>query len=89
MDEIQRYTALKEKIDSLNTEKIRIEERHKNSREKLDKLLKEIAEKGYDPMKLSELKVSLEADLKKSLDELSVKVTEISGKLSTIEAAHA
>ena len=84
-EDIQKFTKLKSQIDSISADKIRIEERHKNERENLERLLKEITSRGYDPTKLSELKVATEADLKKVLDELQAKVNDILDKLSQIE----
>jgi hypothetical protein len=85
MDTVQRFKDLKEKIDKLSAEKIRIDERYKSEREKLEKLLKEIAAKGYDPKKLAETKALKEQELEKMLVELETKVAEVSSKLSGIE----
>jgi len=85
MDNVQRFKDLKEKIDTLSTEKIRIDERYKTERGKLEKLLKEIQGKGYDPTKLSETKVLKEKELQATLTDLETKVNEISSKLSSIE----
>lgn len=85
MDNVQRFKDLKEKIDTLSTEKIRIDERYKTERGKLEKLLKEIQGKGYDPTKLSETKALKEKELQAALADLETKVNEISSKLSSIE----
>lgn len=85
MDTIQRFKEVKEQLDKLSALKIRIDERHKSEREKLEKLLKEITGKGYDPTKLSEIKATKEAELEKSLSELESKVKEISLKLNNLE----
>jgi hypothetical protein len=86
MDEVKRFETVKAEITKLSGDVIRIEERHKSSREKLEKLLKTITEKGYDPTKLAEIRATQAAELKKSLDELETKVKEIKEKLNTIEA---
>ena len=85
MDAVQKFKDLKEKIDKLSTEKIRVDERYKTERGKLEKLLKEIQGKGYDPTKLSETKVLKEKELQATLTDLETKVNEISSKLSLIE----
>jgi hypothetical protein len=85
MDEIQRFTAVKEKLDKLEKDKIRIEERFKNERTKLEALIKEITDKGYDPTKLSETKESKRTELNKALSEIEAMTTEIEQKLSSIE----
>ena len=84
-DEVQRFTELQTKIKDLSDNRIRVEEKYKNEREKLEALLKEIADKGYDPTKLAEIKATKEAELKKSLEELEKTVEEVSTKLSAIE----
>jgi hypothetical protein len=85
MDSVQRFKELKEKIDALSAEKIRVDERYKTERAKLEKLLKEIATKGYDPAKLAETKTQKEQELSKMLLDLEAKVAEVSSKLSMIE----
>jgi septation ring formation regulator EzrA len=85
MDAIQRFKELKEQIDKLSAHKIRIDERYKTEREKLEKILKEIASKGYDPTKLSEVKSLKESELTETLSDLEAKVKEISSKLNIIE----
>jgi len=86
MEEAQRFMELKGIVDQLSDKKIRLEERFKSEKKKLEKLLKEIAEKGYDPKKLSEIKEEKEQQLKKSMDDLEEKVRETSEKLNSIEA---
>ena len=85
MDEVKRFETVKAEITKLSGDVIRIEERHKSSREKLEKLLKTITEKGYDPTKLAEIRSSMSAELKKSLDDLEAKVKDIKEKLNSIE----
>lgn len=86
MDDIQKFTELKKTIGSLSDQKIRVEERHKTERAKLETLVKEITAKGYDPQKLSAIRTEKEELLKKLLAELDAKVQDVSGKLSLIEA---
>ena len=85
MNELQKFTELKGKIDDLSNRKIRLEERLKNEKERLEKLIKEISDKGYDPRKLTEIKTGKEKELKETLDQLEALVTEISTKLTAIE----
>ena len=85
MNELQKFTELKGKIDDLSNRKIRLEERLKNEKERLEKLIKEISDKGYDPRKLTEIKTGKEKELKETLDQLEASVTEISTKLTAIE----
>jgi len=81
----QRYIQVKERINNLSTKKIRLEERFKAEREKLEKLLKEITDKGYDPKKLPEIRAEKEKQLKELLDDLEKKTKEAEEKLNTIE----
>jgi chromosome segregation ATPase len=83
---VERFKELKEQIDKLKDSKTRIDERHKSERDKLEKLIKEITSKGYDPTKLSEVKTAKEAELEKTLSDLEAKVAEVSSKLSVIES---
>jgi chromosome segregation ATPase len=81
----QRFIEIKEKINNLNTKKIRLEERFKAEKSKLEKILKEITDKGYDPKKLTEIKNEKEKQLKELLDDLEIKTKEAEEKLNTIE----
>jgi len=87
MDEIQRFTTLKEKTSKALESKIRLEERYKNEREKLEALIKEITAKGYDPTKLAEIKNAKAAELKTVLDTLEIEVNELVEKLKAIEVS--
>lgn len=85
MNEIEKFKELKEAVTTISDKKIRIEERYKNLTEQLEKLIKEIKDKGYDPKKLNEIKTEKETTLKKQLEELEIKVTEAQNKLDEIE----
>ncbi|RKY82557.1 hypothetical protein DRQ07_00990 [candidate division KSB1 bacterium] len=85
MNEIEKFKELKEAVTTISDKKIRIEERYKNLTEQLEKLIKEIKDKGYDPKKLNEIKTEKETALKKQLEELEIKVTEAQNKLDEIE----
>jgi septal ring factor EnvC (AmiA/AmiB activator) len=86
MDDIQRFTDLKKQIGSLSDRKIRIEERHKAERAKLETLIKEITSRGYDPQKLSSIREEKEKQLKTLLSELETATKETQDKLNLIEA---
>ena len=85
MDEIQRFTAIKEKLDKLEKDKIRIEERFNNEKSKLEEVIKEISEKGYDPNKLSEILAAKQTELNTVLTEIEKTTAEITQQLSSIE----
>jgi hypothetical protein len=87
MDEVQRFAAIKEKTAKASESKIRLEERYKNEREKLEALIKEIQAKGYDPSKLAETKNAKALELKGIMDVLEKDVEELLQKLSAIETA--
>ena len=86
MDDTQRFKELKERVTDLSNKKIRLEERYNNGRTRLEKLLTEITEKGYDPKKLSEIRQQKEEVLKKLLEDLEKETNEIQEKLNLIEA---
>ena len=85
MNEIEKFSELKKSVADISDQKIRIEERYKNCKTQLEKLLKEISDKGYDPKKLSEIRTEKEAQLKKMLEELEEKVQKAKSKLDEIE----
>ncbi len=85
MDDTQRFTQIKEEINQMSDQKIRLEERFKSEKSNLEKLLAEITKKGYDPKKLSEIREEKETQLQKPLTELEEQVKEAQGKLNLIE----
>lgn len=85
MDESQRFNELKRKISSMSDQKIRLEERHKTERAKLETLLAEITAKGYDPQKLSTIRKEKEEQFQKMMAELEAKTQETMEKLNLIE----
>jgi hypothetical protein len=87
MDEIQRFTVIKEKTAKASENKIRLEERYKNEREKLEALIREIQAKGYDPAKLAETKNAKVQELKGILDTYEKEVEDLTQKLNAIEIA--
>ena len=85
MDEMERFKKVKEIISTISDQKIRLEERFKNEKANLEKLLAEITEKGYDPKKLTETREEKEKQLKKQLKELEIKVSKTQENLNLIE----
>ena len=85
MDDTQRFTQIKENIDQMSDQKIRLEERFRTEKENLEKLLDEITKKGYDPKKLSEIREEKEKQLQQLLEELETAVSETQEKLNLIE----
>lgn len=82
---MEKFKELKETISVISDKKIRLEERFKNEKTNLEKLLAEITEKGYDPKKLTETRKEKEKSLKEQLEELETKVSETQEKLNLIE----
>jgi len=87
MTDLEKFVSLKGSIKELSDKKIRLEERFKSEKDRLEKLLAEIQAKGYDPKRLSEIRKEKEDLLKTKLEELSNKVKETMDKLIAIEAA--
>jgi len=86
MDEVKRFRELKESIESLKSQKIRLEERFNSKKERLESLINEITEKGYNPKELATVKQEKEESLRKTLDDIEDKVQTVSDKLNSIEA---
>jgi hypothetical protein len=84
-DEVQRFLKIKEKLKKADNSKIRIEERYKHEREKLETLIAEIKSKGYDPSKLAEIKQKKEQELLDALNKIEKDTNEVTQKLSEIE----
>jgi len=85
MDETERFKKIKNDVSDISNQKIRLEERFKNEKTILEKLIKEITEKGYDPKKLSQIRKEKEGLLEDSLKDLEKKVAETKQKLNLIE----
>jgi len=85
MSNTEKFSQLKEDISKMSDQKIRLEERFKNEKEYLEKLLAEIKEKGYDPKKLAEIRKEKQEQLEKLLGELETEVQDTQEKLNLIE----
>jgi len=85
MDDTQKFTQIKEDINQMSNQKIRLEERFKSEKAQLEKLLTDIKEKGYDPKKLTETRKEKETKLKTLLEDLEKSVKETQEKLNLIE----
>lgn len=81
----ERFTKLQEAVQELGSNKIRLEERYKSELDRLEKLIKEITDKGYDPKKLQELREAKEKELIALLNDLEAQVKENEQKLKAIE----
>lgn len=86
MDDIQKFNDLKTAVADISNKKIRLEERFKNEKDKLEKLLTQITIKGYDPKKLSEIRKQKEADLKALIEKLQTEVQTIQAQITSIES---
>ena len=85
MTEVERFNTIKSKVSDLTNRQIRLEERYKNEKERLEKLLKEVVDKGYDPKNLSEIRKTKEAELAKMLERLDADIKDIETKIVAIE----
>ena len=86
-EELARFSELKTKIKTISDIKIRLDERLKTEKEKLDKFLKDITAKGYDPTKLAEIRAQKQAELTQALDILEKEINATLAKLAEIEAS--
>lgn len=85
MDEVERFQSIKRKQSDLSNKKIRLEERLRTEKEKLEKLIEEISAKGYDPKNLAGVKEEKQKELDANLNDLEQKLQDISEKLKAIE----
>lgn len=84
-DLIKRFKALSEAKATLSEKKVRAEERYKTEREKLEALVKEITDKGYDPQKLADILEQKTAELTKLLGEKETGMKAAAEKLQALE----
>jgi hypothetical protein len=82
---VASVASIKEATQTLSATKIRLEERYKSEKERLEKLIKVISEKGYDPKNISEIRKAKEAELEQKIKELEKQVNETTVKLNAIE----
>ena len=85
MDEVQEFMTLKKNIADLSDKKIRVEERFKNEKARLEKILTEVSAKGYDPKNISEIRKQKQELFKNQVEKLRVQVQETQDKLNLIE----
>ena len=85
MNEVERFKEIQEKVNKISQEKIRIEERFRSERKKLEALVKEIEGKGLDPKNLSSTRDKLEEDLNTEMGDLEAVIKSISDKLEPME----
>jgi uncharacterized Fe-S cluster-containing radical SAM superfamily protein len=85
MDEVQEYMTLKKNIADLSDKKIRVEERFKNEKTKLEKIIAEVSAKGYDPKNISEIRKQKQELFKTQVEKLRTQVQETQDKLNLIE----
>lgn len=83
--DMERFSAIKERVKALSDKKIRLEERHKAETARLEKKLKEIVDKGYDPKKLTEIRKQKQEELAALLKQLEEGVGTAEQQLNSIE----
>ena len=86
MNDIERFSEIEEKIKTLSDRKIRIEERYNSEKSRLEKLISEITEKGFDPKNLTSIKDQKTQEFSKKVQDLQDKIESISKALDAIEA---
>jgi len=83
----EKFMSLKERVKTVSDQKIRLEERFKAETAQLEKLIKDITDKGYDPKKLSDIRKDKEAQLTALIQDLEKRLREAEKKISEINAA--
>ena len=86
MDNADRFKEVSQKISDLSSKKIRLEERLKAEKAQLEKLLKEVTDKGYDPKKLTEIRKEKEIELENQFKMLETELKDLTQKISVMEA---
>jgi len=87
MTEIERFNSLKESIKVLSDKLIRIEERHRSEKERLQEIINRIAQKGYDPTKMNDIRSHKQQALDTALKTLESQVQELHGKVKEVETS--
>lgn len=87
MTEIERFNSLKESIKVLSDKLIRIEERHRSEKERLQEIINRIAQKGYDPTKMNEIRAQKQTVLDTALKALEIQVQDLQGKVREVESS--
>jgi hypothetical protein len=82
----QTMATLKDAVQQLNSTKIRLEERYNSEKDRLEKLIKVITDKGYDYKNISTIRKTKEEELDKKLKELDTQIQETQQKLNAIES---
>lgn len=85
MDETQRFKTIKDTVKTLGDQKIRLEERYKSEKERLEKLIGEITAMGYDPSNLPTIRKEKEDQLAQKLAGIEERVKKASEALKSIE----
>jgi len=86
-DEVQRFTQIEAEIQTLSGKQIRLEERFKSEKARLEKVLQEVTAKGIDPKNITEIRKAKETELLKLLSEIEAAIKDTKEKLDAIEVA--
>ena len=78
MNELERFQALKTKVDTYNAKMIENEVKLKNAQEELDKLNEDLKALGYNTVEEAQAAYEkLEQEVKTSLDDMEAKLNAI------------
>lgn len=81
----KKYNQIQESIKKASDLRSRLDERKASAEKRLKALVEKIAAQGYDIKNLKEIRDKKEAELKTLLAEKEKEVTEVLGKLQSID----
>jgi len=82
---LEKCKHLEERVSSVNESKIRLGEKYKAAKEKLNDVVKKSQDLGYDPKNLKEIKEKKQVELDANLNSLEKDVAEQEAILASIE----
>ena len=81
----KKYNQIQDSIKKASDLRSRLDERKASTEKRLKALVEKIQGQGYDPKNLKEIRDKKEAELKTLLTEKEKEVTDVLGKLQSID----
>ena len=88
MNLTERITEIQQKSQSLNETKIRLEERLRSEKKKLEDLVKQIKDQGYNPKDLKKIRQEKEQELTKAVETIEEMLIKAEKTLTEIETVN-
>jgi len=84
-DNVERYMVLQKKVEELKSQKIRLEEQHKNKKQALTEIVEKIKALGIEPNQLKTVIAEKENEIMDKLNSFEKEVEDVSRQLSSIQ----